>query len=117
MQNEAIEAAALAAAAEINELVATTSGISVAAAGRHEAGIGRVDFLLVDLTKDVFANVVDRKDVDYSVPPSGVDEAWSSSVPLAADIPYRLFFHVYDRSGVNLVAYERRDFTCAPAEE
>jgi hypothetical protein len=112
MQNEATETAPRAATAEISELVATTSGISVTATGRHEAGIGRVDFLLVDLTKDAFANVVDRKDVDYAVPPSGVGEAWSSSIALTADTAYRLFFHVYDRSGVNLVAYERRDFTC-----
>ncbi len=111
MQNEATETATIAAWAEINELVATTSGISVAATGRHEPGIGRVDFLLVDLTKDAFASVVDRKDVDYSVPPTGVGEAWSSNVPLAAESSYRLFFHVYDRSGVNLVAYDRRDFT------
>lgn len=112
MRNEATETTPLATTAEISELVATTFGISVAATGRHEPGIGRVDFLLIDLTKDAFANVIDRKDVDYSVPPTNVGEAWSSSVPLAADTPYRLFFHVYDRSGVNLVAYDRRDFTC-----
>jgi hypothetical protein len=31
---------------------------------------------------------------------------------LAPHRQYRVFFHVYDRSGVNLVAYDRRDFTC-----
>ncbi len=110
MRDEAREGTPLAATAEIEELVATTAGLSVTARGTHGAGIGRVDFLLVDLTKAAFTNVVDRKDVDFSVPPSEVTEAWRPSVRLAAERPYRLFFQVYDRSGLSLVAYDRRDF-------
>jgi len=30
---------------------------------------------------------------------------------LSAGLSYRVLFRVYDRTGVNLVAYERRDFT------
>jgi hypothetical protein len=59
--------------------------------------------------------VVDRKDVEYARPPEQIAEAWESSVALTAELPYRLFFHVYDRTGVNLVAYDRRDFTCDSA--
>jgi hypothetical protein len=98
--------------AAITSLVPTRAGISVAAAGSYEAGIGRVDFLLIDLTSDPVANVVDRKDVDYAKPPKQVAETWTSGVALTADLPYRLFVHVYDASGVNLVAYDRRDFVC-----
>ena len=57
-------------------------------------------------------DVVDRKDVDFARSPTHVTDAWSSSVPLTPGIAYRLFFHVYDRSGVNLVAYDRCDFRC-----
>jgi hypothetical protein len=99
------------AGAAITNLAPTTIGLSVAATGEHEAGIGRVDFVLVDLTSDPFSDVVDRKDVDYARSPRHVTDAWASSVALTPGVPYRVFFHVYDRSGVNLVAYDRRDFT------
>jgi hypothetical protein len=98
--------------AAIASLVAAPSGLAVAATGSYAEGIGRVDFVLVDLTGDPLESVVDRKDVDYAKPPKHVAEAWDSSVALAAELPYRVFFHVYDRTGVNLVAYDRRDFTC-----
>jgi hypothetical protein len=97
--------------AAITSLKSESSGLTVAATGSFEAGIGRVDFVLVDLTGDPLTNVVDRKDVDYTKPPKQVAEAWQSSVALTAELSYRVFFHVYDRTGVNLVAYERRDFT------
>ena len=32
-----------------------------------------------------------------------------SNVALEADVPYRAFCHVYDRTGANLVAYDRRN--------
>jgi hypothetical protein len=100
--------------AAITSLLATRAGVSATGTGVYEAGIGRVDFVLVDLTSDPAANVVDRKDVDYAKPPTEVAEAWTSRVPLEAELPYRVFFHVYDASGVNLVAYDRRDFVCEP---
>ncbi len=98
--------------AAIASLVAARSGLAVAATGSYAEGVGRVDFVLVDLTGDPLENVVDRKDVDYAKPPNQVAEAWDSSVALTVALPYRVFFHVYDRTGVNLVAYDRRDFTC-----
>jgi hypothetical protein len=98
--------------AAIASLVPAQSGLAAAATGSYEDGIGRVDFVLVDLTGDQLENVVDRKDVDYAKPPKQVAEAWDSSVELTRELPYRVFFHVYDRTGVNLVAYDRRDFTC-----
>jgi hypothetical protein len=97
--------------AAIASLEPGTSGLAVAATGSFEAGIGRVDFVLVDLTGDPLTDVVDRKDVDYAKPPKQVAEAWRSSVALTAELSYRVFFQVYDRTGVNLVAYDRRDFT------
>lgn len=98
--------------AAIKSLASTRSGISVAATGDYDPGIGRVDFVLIDLTGDPLTNVVERKDVDYSGPPKHVAEAWTSSVALTLGAAYRVFFHVYDRTGVNLVAYDRCDFTC-----
>jgi hypothetical protein len=97
--------------ASIVELRLARDTISAAARGSHAAGIGRVDFVLVDLSRDPAANVVDRKDVDYAEPRTQVDEAWTSDAPLIRGAAYRAFFHVYDRTGVNLVAYDRRDFT------
>lgn len=93
------------------------SGISIAATGSHEPGIGGVGFVLIDLAEELAGNVVDRKDVDYSPPlPKRVTEEWTSAA-LRPGAAYRAFFHVYDRSGVNLVAYDRRDFTCASSAQ
>lgn len=89
-----------------------SSGVSIAATGSHEPGIGGVGFVLIDLAAELAGNVVDRKDVDYSPSlPKRVTEKWTS-VALRSGAAYRAFFHVYDRTGVNLVAYDRRDFTC-----
>jgi hypothetical protein len=98
--------------AAIARLVPAPSGLAVAATGSYEAGVGRVDFVLVDLAGDLLTNIVDRKDIDYAKAPDRVAEAWESGVALIPELPYRVFFHVYDRTGVNLVAYDRRDFTC-----
>jgi hypothetical protein len=103
----------VAGAAAITHVAATTTGVSVAASAAYRPGIGRVDFLVVDLTSATVSDVVARKDADLAGSPSRVTDAWSSSVPLKSGTAYRLFFHVYDRSGVNLVAYDRRDFTCS----
>jgi hypothetical protein len=100
--------------AAITSLVPRRSGLAIAATGSYEAGVGRVDFVLVDLTSDPLTNVVDRKDIDYAKPPKHVAEAWESRIELTAGLPYRVFFHVFDRTGVNLVAYDRRDFTPEP---
>jgi len=99
------------AGAAITNLAPTIAGLAVTATAGYDAGIGRVDFVLVDLTSDPLSDVVDRKDVDFAKSPSRVTDAWSSSVSLTPGIAYRVFFHVYDRSGVNLVAYDRKDFT------
>jgi hypothetical protein len=97
--------------ATITSLTATSARLAVTATASYEPGIGRVAFVLVDLTGDPPANAVDRKDVEYAKPPRQVAEAWDSSLELAPERPYRVFFHVYDGTGVNLVAYDRRDFT------
>jgi hypothetical protein len=98
--------------AAIRSLVASRAGVAITATGGHEAGVGRVDFLLVDLAEDPLTNVVDRKTVEYAKAPHQVAEAWESRVPLEVGRPHRVFFHVYDRTGVGLVAYDRCDFTC-----
>lgn len=100
-----------AAGAAITSLSATAAGLSVAATADYDAGIGRIDFVLVDLTSDPFSDVLDRKDVDFARSRGHVTDAWESAVSLTPGIAYRVFFHVYDRSGVNLVAYDRKDFT------
>lgn len=97
--------------ATIVELRLAQDTLSAAARGSHAGGIGRVDFVLVDLSRDPAANVVDRKDVDYPTPRTQVEEAWTSEASLVRGNAYRAFFHIYDRTGVNLVGYDRRDFT------
>jgi len=112
MHTEPQKAPVTSGAAAITTLVPARTGLAMAATASHEDGIGRVDFVLIDLTGNPPANVVDRKDVDYAKPPKELAEAWQSSVALTPERPYRVFFHVYDRTGVNLVAYDRRDFAC-----
>lgn len=86
-------------------------GIWIAASGSCERGIGRVGFVLVDLEQELAASVVGGKVVDYSGSlPQRVSEEWTTAA-LTPGTQYRAFFHVYDRTGVNLVAYDRRDFT------
>lgn len=103
--------------ATITSCTSNRSAVTIAAAGDYEPGIGRVGFVLIDLGEDAPANVVDREDVDYCTSlPTRVSEEWTS-VALIAETPYRVFFHVYDRTGVNLVAYDRRDFTLPAREE
>jgi len=106
----------VAATAAITALSPASTGVSVAASADYDGGIGRVDFVLVDLAGDAFSDVVDRKDVDFARSPRHVTDAWASGVSLTPGLTYRVFFHVYDRSGVNLVAYDRRDFTCLGEE-
>jgi len=100
------------AEASITALTPDRSGISLGCAGRPDHGIGRVAFVLVDLAKEESANLIDRGDLQYAPPlPTLVREVWMSSGPLTAGATYRAFVHLYDRTGVNLVAYDRRDFT------
>ncbi len=108
-RDKALTSAAL---ATVTRLATDSWRLRVEATGSYESGIGRVGFVLVDLTKDPLSNVVDRKDAGFATPPREVTDAWTPAAPLARGVPYRVFFHVYDRTGVNLVAYERRDFTC-----
>lgn len=96
--------------AEITRTSRNGSGIFLRASGWYPPGIGRVGFVLIDLGAKLTASVVDRKDVDYSGSlPERVSEEWRSA-QLEPGTAYRAFFHVYDRTGVNLVAYDRRDF-------
>ena len=97
--------------ATIVELQVGLKTVSATARAVHADGIGRVGFVLVDLREDPSRNVVDRKDVDYPQTPKCVHEDWTLDKPLIRGAAYRAFFHVYDRTGVNLVAYDRRDFT------
>jgi len=98
--------------AAITSLAAEPSGVSITAETTYERGIGRVGFVLVDLGGAPDTGCLDRGDVDFSAPlPTHVREAWRSDVALLPG-SYRAFFHVYDRSGVNLVAYDRCDFSC-----
>jgi hypothetical protein len=104
--------AALAATAAITDARAKHQRISVHARGAHGGGVGRADFVLVDLTRDAGSNVVDCKGVDYLAPlPTEVSAAWTSAVALTPGIPYRLFFHLYDRTTASLVAYDSHDFS------
>ncbi len=99
--------------ASISTLNPACSGISVTATGSNTTGIRETDFVLIDTTKDAYHNYVDSKYFAYSPPlPKTVTESWSSRVALAPGVPYAVAFHVWDRLG-NLVAYDRKDFTCA----
>jgi hypothetical protein len=99
--------------AAITSIAAARSGISLAAECASETGIGRIDFVVIDLAQGPSTSLVDRDRVDYAPPlPTHVREEWTSDVTLVPGSSYRAFFHVYDRTGVNLVAYDRRDFTC-----
>ncbi len=102
--------------AAITTLSATIAGLSVAGTADYGDGIGRIDFVLVDLTSDPLTDPVDRKNVDFSRSPAHVTDTWASHAALTPGVAYRVFLHVYDRSGVNLVAYDRRDFTCQSPE-
>src|SRR5947209_5391783 len=91
--------------AEITCFAVDGGKLSVAATGGYAAGIGRVDFVLVDLTQAAPTNVVERTDIHYPAPvPEQASARWTSSAELEEGVAYRIFFHVYDRSGVNLVA-------------
>lgn len=108
----AASAGKLPASAAITSLNTACSGISVTGTGSYQAGIGRSDFVLIDTTKDPFTNLVDSKYFYYSQPrPKQVTESWSSTVPLTPGTQYRVFFHVWDNSGM-LEALARTDFTC-----
>jgi len=112
MEQAALRAGAVGTAA-ITSLAVADEEISIGAAGEYAHGIGGVDFVVVDLARDAPANVVERTDVQYPAPlPERVSARWTASAALVSGVAYRVFFHVYDRSGVNLVAYDRRDFTC-----
>ena len=68
------------AEASITALTADSSGISLGCAGRHDHGIGRVAFVLVDLAREESANVIDRGDLQYAPPlPTLVREVWMSA--------------------------------------
>src|SRR5438445_5244620 len=71
-------------------------GTSFAAIGSFRAGIGQVDFVLVDLGNDRPGEAVDRRDIQYAAPlPNQVSEAWTPAAPLAPGGTYRVVFHVY----------------------
>jgi hypothetical protein len=100
-----------AGSAEITASRADGSGLRLEASGAFEPGIGRIGFVLVDLEQELASSVIGSKVVDYSgALPDRVREEWTSAA-LTPGTSYRAFFHVYDRTGVNLVAYDRRDFT------
>lgn len=106
-----------AGSAEITGTSRNGSGVCLRASGWYPAGIGRVGFVLIDLGAELAASVVDRDDIDYSLSlPDRVSEEWKSAA-LTPGAAYRAFFHVYDRTGVNLVAYDRRDFIAGNDEK
>lgn len=108
---DARAAAGAVGTASITDVSVGESGIAVGAEGEYAPGIGRVGFVLLDLSQRAPANVVELTDVQYPLPlPEHAGANWTSSAALVSGVAYRLFFHVYDRTGVNLVAYDRRDF-------
>ena len=107
-----IERSSRDAVATITDVRASGGKIAIEASGFYDGGVGRIDFALVDLTREPDSNVVDCKAVDYAVPlPTDVAAAWTSTSELTPGIPYRLFFHLYDRTTANLIAYDSRDFS------
>ena len=100
--------------AAIVSLTTSCSGISVTGTGSYQQGIGRVTFVLIDLTKDPYSNLVDSKYIYYSKPlPKQVTETWNSTVSLTPGTTYRVGFDIWDYAGWRVqLALDRRDFTC-----
>ena len=95
----------------ITALTPACAGISVTGTGSNGQGIGRSDFVLIDLTKDSFTNLVDSKYFYYSKPlPKQITETWTSGVSLIPGTPYRVFFHIWDTTGHYW--FDRQDFSC-----
>ncbi len=108
-----VQAANLQTSAAIIYLDPACSGISVTGTGTYQPGIGRSDFMLIDMTKDPFHNYVDSKNFYYSPPlPKQVTESWGSTVSLTPGTPYRVAFHIWDRTGLYVEAFAVQDFTC-----
>jgi hypothetical protein len=55
--------------AMITDFLPALSGLAVAATGSYDAGVGRVDFVLLDLNGDPPANVVVREAGRYGASP------------------------------------------------
>src|SRR5438552_6573563 len=89
-------AAQVPSSAAITALTPACAGISVTGTGSNGQGIGRSDFVLIDMTKDPFTNLVDSKYFYYIMPlPKQVTESWTSGVSLIPGTPYRVFFHIW----------------------
>lgn len=116
-----VQAANVETSAAIVSLTPSCSGISVTGAGSYQQGIGKVAFVLADLSVSIFypSNpVVDRKEFSYNSKPlpKQVTESWSSTFALTPGTPYRVVFQVWGKlapySGLSLVAYDGANFTC-----
>ena len=106
--------------ATINSLTPSCSGISITGTGSYQQGIGKVAFVLADVSEPypVGPKIVDRKEFSYNSKPlpKQVTESWSSTFALTPSTPYRVVFQVWGKQAPytfpQLVAYEGVNFTC-----
>ena len=107
----------VATSAAIVSLTPSCSGISITGTGSYQQGIGKVAFVLMDVSES-YPVIVDRKEFSYNSKPlpKQVTESWSSTLALTPGTPYRVVFQVWGKlapySGLSLVAYDGKNFTC-----
>ena len=103
--------------AAIVSLTPSCSSISITGTGSYQQGIGKVAFVLADVSES-YPVIVDRKEFSYNSKPlpKQVTESWSSTVALTPGTPYRVVFQVWGKlapySGLSLVAYDGKNFIC-----
>lgn len=109
-----VQAGKVQTSATIVSFTPSCSGISVTGTGSYQSGIGRATFVLIDLAKDPYSNLVGSKYIYYSKPlPKQVTETWNSTVFLTPGTTYRVGFDIWDYTGWRVqLALDRRDFTC-----
>ena len=104
--------------AAINSLTTSCSSISITGTGSYQQGIGKVAFVLADVSNPYNAVILYTKEFSYNSKPlpKQVTESWSSTLALTPGTPYRVVFQVWGKlapySGLSLVAYDGKNFTC-----
>ena len=104
--------------AAIVSLTTSCSSISITGTGSYQQGIGKVAFVLADVSNPYNAVILYTKEFSYNSKPlpKQVTESWSSTLALTPGTPYRVVFQVWGKlapySGLSLVAYDGKNFTC-----
>ena len=104
--------------AAISSFTTSCSSISITGTGSYQQGIGKVAFVLADVSNPYNAVILYTKEFSYNSKPlpKQVTESWSSTLALTSGTPYRVVFQVWGKQAPytfpQLVAYEGVNFTC-----